>query len=159
MITLTNESMQHFLPNNSPRKVILSAVHHVQHGDETRNEVEVQIREEPQISRDIDEGVSFDTDFDDNVSLNSIHSSSLKFNFSPTVEDMKIIGLLDAYDPTTPTASNTKNWNYHYCDIRDQFLLSATGADKERFSRAISFLPEEVLSLAAAGFMHGSKKK
>jgi hypothetical protein len=154
---MMNESENSFI-NDPTRKVLnLSHSFHAQQGellsDEVRHDVQLEditASIDGQRSRDYaDEGISFDTDYDDNVSLNSLHESSddNKKNVEPVVLTNHII-------PSRPISVETKNINDSIKSARDDFLLSMTRVDRDTFDRAVAGLPDGVLYLAASGFFN-----
>lgn len=142
------------------------AVNELMYKDEERNEAEAQMSElstnggmsrdsVERIRDDLDDGISFDTDQDDNISLNSIHSLPRKFNFS-SINDEK--------NTETPSLSAKIATKRHPAinitimsdaikNTRDEFLHRMTGADHDTFRRAITDLPEKILFLAASAFL------
>jgi hypothetical protein len=153
---MMNESENSFI--NAPTRKVLSLSHsfHTQqgelyNGDEVRHDVQdIRASIHGQRSRDYaEEGISFDTDYDDNVSLNSLHESSddNEKNVEPVVLTNHII-------PSRPVSVETKNINDSIKSARDDFLLCMTRVDRDTFDRAVAGLPDGVLYLAASGFFN-----
>jgi len=122
---------------------------------EGRNDCDIQDRsDEPSEhwKRDaVDEDISFDTENDDNVSLNSIHAVSK----DDEKKDITVSHIVST-NIHTPKTSSSKRFVIATDSVksaRDGLLLDMIPANYETVENAIAGLPDHILYLAVCGFL------